>query len=257
MEGLSLIPDVIEGPRRAQEHESGRSGLNQHRHLLVWPSRRPAAPQTPIPWPGPVGLRLPALCPCPSRDTGGRLMGSLRKMSSSFKRGSLKSSTSGSQKVSELCLADGRKSRGTLVSSSTNWKAGQWTLSSVDHAGNGVLGVQSSGIRTPSGELASLSCPLPAAPTSCTQPKAPRRPLGVRAVPMGCSTAAPTASAAVRLQVTSPVLMPPPYPLFFITCLWGHRRGLRGPSVRVRSISKELGRAGGSQDSEQALRKLS
>ena len=31
-------------------------------------------------------------------------MGSLRKMSSSFKRGSLKSSTSGSQKVSELCL---------------------------------------------------------------------------------------------------------------------------------------------------------
>lgn len=32
-------------------------------------------------------------------------MGSLRKMSSSFKRGSLKSSTSGSQKVSELCLA--------------------------------------------------------------------------------------------------------------------------------------------------------
>ena len=42
-------------------------------------------------------------------------MGSLRKMSSSFKRGSLKSSTSGSQKVSELvgCLqqAGGLKDR--------------------------------------------------------------------------------------------------------------------------------------------------
>lgn len=52
------------------------------------------------PLPGPAGPPR-GLCLHPSRDAGGMLMGSLKKMSSSFKRGSLKSSTSGSQKVSE------------------------------------------------------------------------------------------------------------------------------------------------------------
>lgn len=56
------------------------------------------------------GWPLAAGSGCTS-DAPGRLMGSVRKMSSSFKRGSLKSSTSGSQKVSELCAHPGPPSR--------------------------------------------------------------------------------------------------------------------------------------------------
>lgn len=89
-------------------------------------------------------------------------MGSLRKMSSSFKRGSLKSSTSGSQKVSEFCLAAcgemDRRTEGHWSPALPTGRLDSGLLFSADCGRDGVLGVRNSCIRTASGEVTFLSC---------------------------------------------------------------------------------------------------
>lgn len=199
-------------------------------------------------------------------------MGSLRKMSSSFKRGSLKSSTSGSQKVSELCgAAWGRWTEGPKDTDHQLYLSEHWQWASVLcrwwWGGEGVSDIQSSCIRTPSREVDShflALCQMPV--TSCLLPPSHTQPVAYTGG-IGCCEPCkwPAPQGPCCLSVGFTLLLPRQcHPLssvcwtltssFVLHRVCGSSMSPLGdPKWGSETLRRSWGGPGGSQDPQQTL----